>query len=466
MGWAVTVPIGAKMRSLTTQRRRGLTRVLSGITVLAMVLTGLTSCGGEAEDTTPQAVDADNSDTQSDPASTDESEPEAGSGEIATGPGITDDKILIGEITAATGPAAVFGDAITNGQRAFFESVNAEGGIAGRQYELVVRDSAYDVQKAVEAYTEIASQVAVMGQIIGTPSTNALLSNIKADKLLTAPTSAALSLAREPEMILVGTPYAVDMANIAAYGINELGLGDATWGVITPDDDFGADHVIGAKQAAMTYGFELAAEVTFRPSDQDFTAQVQRLKDANVDVVLVGAIGGATPRLLGAAKQLNYSPTWLASNPTWVSAFTGVPEANSLFVESDFYMASPFAVWGEDVPGMDEMLANLQEYTPDQNPEIYFMMGYTQAKVIHAIFVKAAENGDMTRDGLLKAFGQVGTVPQGGLLPDLNYGVTADERIPTRANRIFDFDPDVEGFLVPLTDFFTSEAAEAVTTGD
>ena len=433
---------------------------IAGMSVLVLVLA---ACGGEEEPAANEDGDAGEAAEEVEEVAPDDDE---APDELITGPGITDDTIFIGEITAATGPAAVFGDAITNGQVAYFSRVNEEGGVAGRQVEFMIRDSQYDVQRTVEAYTEIADQVAVMGQIIGTPHTNAVLDNIKRDQLLTAPTTAALSLAFEPEIIMVTSPYAVDMANVAEYGVEELGLGDATWGAIAPDDDFGEDHFEGVRKAVEVYDLDFTEEVTFRPTDQDFTAQVQRLADQDVDVVLVGAIGGATPRLLGAAQQIGFEPTWLASNPTWVTAFEQVPEAHTLFVESDYYMASPFAVWGEDLPGMDEMIADLEAYTPDQPPEIYFIMGYTQARVIHAILEQAFANNDVSREGLLEAFGGVDEVPQGGLLPDLNYGATATERIPTRETRIFAFDDTVEGFLVPLTEYEASEAATRVTELD
>lgn len=371
-------------------------------------------------------------------------------------PGVTDDVIRVGEITAGTGPAAVFGNGITNGQRAYFEKVNADGGIDGRKIELVVEDSQYDVQKSVSAYAKIADDVAVMGQIIGTPHTNAVMKEIDKDNLLVAPSSSAVSLTSNPHMILVSTPYAIDWINVAAYAVDELDLGDVPWGSISPDDDFGVDHRLGAKAAQEAYDLDIT-EVTYRPGDTDFTAQIQRLKDAGAEAVLLGSIGGATTQILGAAKQLNYNPTWLASNPAWVSAFGGVPEANELFTGAKIYMASPFAVWGSDDPGMAEMLAAHDEFTPDQPAEIYFMMGYAQAKVIHAILEKASDLGDLSREGLVEAYNQVGVVEQGGLLPDLDYDDAGG--IPTREDRIFTFDADTPGFLKAATDLAASETA-------
>jgi hypothetical protein len=109
---------------------------------------------------------------------------------------------------------------------------------------------------------------------------------------------------------------------------------------------------------------------------------------------------------------------------------------------------------------MAEMMDNIQKYAPDQKPDGYFQFGYAEAKVTYAILKKAADNGDLTREGLLKAFNQLGSVSLGGLFgADAKYGSSPDQRVPTRDSTVYGIDPSVPGNLKSLSGDFTGTCA-------
>ncbi len=62
--------------------------------------------------------------------------------------GVTKDAILIGQSAALTGPAAAIGTAMRNGALAYFDEVNAAGGVHGRQIKLVTMDDAFEPDRA------------------------------------------------------------------------------------------------------------------------------------------------------------------------------------------------------------------------------------------------------------------------------------------------------------------------------
>ncbi|GIS79031.1 MAG: hypothetical protein CM1200mP14_05970 [Gammaproteobacteria bacterium] len=62
--------------------------------------------------------------------------------------GVTDDTIVIGSWAPLTGPAALWG-AIGRGTQAYFEMINQQGGIHGRQIEFILRDDAYQPSRTV-----------------------------------------------------------------------------------------------------------------------------------------------------------------------------------------------------------------------------------------------------------------------------------------------------------------------------
>ena len=65
--------------------------------------------------------------------------------------GVTDDTILLGSHTPLSGPLQPWGAGSTGAAKIYFAGVNAQGGIHGRQIELLVEDSSYLVPKATEA---------------------------------------------------------------------------------------------------------------------------------------------------------------------------------------------------------------------------------------------------------------------------------------------------------------------------
>src|SRR5690242_19449358 len=65
--------------------------------------------------------------------------------------GVADKQILVGQFAAFSGPAAQLGERLKVGIEAYFKSVNAQGGVLGRQLKLVTRDDGYEPEKSKAA---------------------------------------------------------------------------------------------------------------------------------------------------------------------------------------------------------------------------------------------------------------------------------------------------------------------------
>src|SRR3546814_1859072 len=89
-----------------------------------------------------------------------------------------------------TGVAAVIGNPVTEGNRVFFEALNAEGGIAGKyKVELEIADTQYQPQTAVQQYNATKDNVAAYVQVLGTGVVNALLPLLEEDGIVAGPGS-------------------------------------------------------------------------------------------------------------------------------------------------------------------------------------------------------------------------------------------------------------------------------------
>ena len=387
----------------------------------------------------------------------------AGSGSIKTGVGVdaTNKVINLGVITPLSGPvAAPIGIPLTKGIEVYFKSVNASGGIDGYKVNLIEKDSKYDPQTQVEAYQQIHNQVLMLAESLGSPTTKAIVGLSQADQMLVSAATLDAYLAREKYMVMVGTPYRLQVENAFDYVVNKLGVQSPKTGIIYQNDDYGQDGLTGYKEAVSVYHMDDVGQASYQATDTEFTAQVSQMKAAGAKYVFLTAIPTAAAGIIGTAHALGYDPQWILQSPAWATGLMAVPGLN-LLLEKEAWVMGQGALWGDtSQPGMAEMMNDIQKYAPDQKPDGYFQFGYTEAKITYAILKKAADNGDLTRSGLLTAFESLKQVDLGGLLPPVTYGSSANQRVPSRDSRVFGIDPSQPGDVKDLSGDFTGAAAQ------
>src|SRR5690348_15316566 len=85
--------------------------------------------------------------------------------------GATDTEIRIGNIMPYSGPASAYG-VIGKTEQAYFNKVNAEGGINGRKINFISYDDGYSPPKAVEQVRKLveSDEVLLVVNPLGTPS--------------------------------------------------------------------------------------------------------------------------------------------------------------------------------------------------------------------------------------------------------------------------------------------------------
>jgi ABC-type branched-subunit amino acid transport system substrate-binding protein len=414
--------------------RRARSRALSLLTVLAVLSMCVSACGSTG-----------------------------GSG-IKAGTGVDLDKkvINLGILTPLSGPvAAPIGIPLTKGIEAYFKAVNASGGIDGFTVNLIEKDSQYSPQIQVQMYNQVHNQVLMLAESLGSPTTQAIVTLSERDKMLVSAASLDSVLASQQYMILIGTPYRLQVENAFDYVVNKLGVKNPKVGLIYQDDAYGQDGLAGYQEAIGCYSLNNVASATYQLTDTTFTAQVTKMKQAGAQYVFLTAVPTIAAGIIGNAAQQGYFPQWILQSPAWANGLLGVSPQFTGLLQKSVWVVAQGATWGDtSQPGMAEMLDNLQKYAADQKPDGYFQFGYAEAKVTYAILKKAADNGDLTRDGLLRAFNSLGTVDLGGLYgASARYGASTNERVPTRDNSVFGIDPTVPNNFKNLSGDFTGTCA-------
>jgi ABC-type branched-subunit amino acid transport system substrate-binding protein len=390
------------------------------------------------------------------------------SGGVKMGPGVdaATKTITIGNIAALSGPAAALGVPALAGAETAVKAINAAGGVSGWKLKLVVHDAGYVPQNAVTAFNGMESSVAMV-QNFGSPTTQAILPAVKADNVLVEPLSWDSAWDNQPNLAPLGTPYAYDIANGLDYLVKIKHLGTKV-GIIYQDDAYGADGLRGFKVAVRIDGLTDVGEASYAVTDTNFTAEVQKMKAAGAQIVVLTSLPSAAGPIVGTAATLGYNPTYLFQGPAWLEqlitktgalAAPATPIAAAL-AKSTYVMgfATP---WGNPAaPGMPAMLAAVKRFAPKQIPSVYFEWTWVQTHLAAAILAKAIASKDLTRQGILNARLNLGGFDTGGLAPALDYvsalGPPSTKSIINRIN------PSVLGFLKPVASGYQGRDASGL----
>src|SRR3982075_1768288 len=285
--------------------------------------------------------------------------------------GATDTEIKIGNIMPYSGPASAYG-VIGKTEQAYFNKINAEGGISGRKINFVSYDDGYSPPKTVEQARKLveSDEVLVVFNPLGTPPNTAIqkyMNSKKVPQLFVATGATKWNDPKEFPWTMGWQPNYQSEARIyAKYILKEKP--NAKIAVLYQNDDYGKDYLkglkdgLGAKAASM-----IIAEESFETSEPTIDNHIVKLKATNADVF----VDIATPKFAAQAikkiAEIGWKPTHFLNN---VSASVGsvikpAGYENSQDIISAAYLKDASdPQWNND-PGMKEFYAFLTKDFPE-----------------------------------------------------------------------------------------------------
>ncbi|HEV8586338.1 MAG TPA: ABC transporter substrate-binding protein [Methylomirabilota bacterium] len=207
--------------------------------------------------------------------------------------GVSKTEIVLGMHTDLSGPAATYGVSSSNAVKMRFDELNDKGGVHGRKIKLIVEDTQYQVPRAVQAGAKLINRDRIFAMVagLGTPMNNALFKEqLDAGVPNLFPLSAARSMF-EPfhKLKFYGAATYVDQVKAGInYFVTKKGKKAVC--AMYQDTDFGKEVLDGVQAQAEKMKIKLAETVNHKPTDQDFTAQITKLKAAGCDLVVLGTI--------------------------------------------------------------------------------------------------------------------------------------------------------------------------------
>lgn len=387
---------GSQPSLVASSLKRSIALTLAAVLAAA----GLSACRGEDKNTTQNAGG-----TKTDVGITKEPCPKSEHKDRGC--------IYLGIISDLTvGPFHALAVPITESQKAFWKRVNTQGGIGGYDIdaETYVRDNKYNPQTHNEVYQEIKGKILALAQSLGSPTTAAILPDMKQNNILAAPAAWTSAYAFEDNILESGANYCFESMNAVDYAKDAFK--PKTVMAVHLAGDYGDDAAAGAKIAAEKNGFTFIDVKTDSGTDKQAGA-INSIVTQKPDLVIITTGPADTAAVVGGAAQRGYTGKFIGTSPSWNPGLLQSPAAPAL--KALYLQSAPWKTFTTDSPGHKAMREALgSSITPNDG----YTAGWVWSYPLLSALKKAQADGDLTRAGLVKAAKSLTKVDYEGMLPD------------------------------------------------
>ncbi len=376
--------------------------------------------------------------------------------------GINEDNgcIYVGSLNDLTeGPFSAAGPLIQDAAEAFWRRVNEEeGGIGGYDVDIstYVRDNLYQPEVHSEVYQEIRNNIVAVGISLGSSPTIAVEEDLEADSMFAVPMAWNSDFIFSDIIAETGPNYCVDSMNAVDYYVDERG-DIATIMSIHYPNDYGQDADVGVRIAAETHGAEHIGVQT-PPGPENQGDAIQRIAAEQPDLVILTTNPTDAGAIVGESVAAGYDGFFIGHGPTYNVALLDSPAADAFL--NFYWNVAPYAVYETDLPGYNAMREwlDLPEGILGNN---FHVAGWVSQYPVKTALEAAAENDDLTREGILAAKQSLTAVEWEGTLPDEagNYAGEPNERA-VRASFLSQPDTEPESGVTNLELEFTGPTAQ------
>ena len=232
----------------------------------------------------------------------------------ASAPGISASEIKIGSTQPLTGKAAPGYSEIAPAANAYFQYVNAHGGVFGRKITYDYQDDGYNPTNtsSVTRKLVLEDKVFAVFNALGTPTHLAVVDYLNTEKVPDLFVASGCNCWNDPSThpYTFGwqTDYTIEGKILGQY-INQS-LSGKKVGYFYQNDEFGLDGVKGLDQQLSS----VASRQSYVTANTDLASQISALQASGAQVVASFSIPAFTALALLKAAQLGYHPVWVVSN--------------------------------------------------------------------------------------------------------------------------------------------------------
>jgi ABC-type branched-subunit amino acid transport system substrate-binding protein len=327
--------------------------------------------------------------------------------------GVTSTAIKLGITLPMTGSASAGYKELPAAMKAYFDYVNANGGVNGRKISLVVKNDAYLPKQAIQNTQDLIGKDKVFAVVgaLGTANNKAVASAVNLGRrgvpslFVNTGFSGFADRKKYPTSNMILPSYIMEAKMMGKY-VNETYPTKKVC-LLYQDDDFGDDALVGFSKA---YGnLDFTEKIAYPSLSQGVAgvpdSWITKFKAKGCEVQIVFGVASATAATILAAAKVAYRPTWILGsvgadvgsiNPALVPLVTG--STSMSFLPSI-------------VDPKDEYVAMFKDVHAKYNASAKFtswaLIGMNTAFVTVQALQAAGKN--LTRKSLLAAFDNNGS---------------------------------------------------------
>jgi ABC-type branched-subunit amino acid transport system substrate-binding protein len=358
--------------------------------------------------------------------------------------GASDTEIKIGNIMPYSGPASSYG-VIGKTEAAYFDKINAEGGINGRKIKFISYDDGYSPPKAIEQARKLVEgdEVLLIFQSLGTPSNTAIQKYMNAKKvpqLFVAtgatkwgdPKNFPWTMGWQPNYQSEGHIY-------AKYILEHFPNGKIA--MFWQNDDAGRDQIKGVRDGLGAKASMIIADKSYEVSDPTIDSQIVALKDSGADIFMTWAAPKGAAQAIRKVGELGWKPKFFLANVSTSVASVlkpaGLENAKDIITTS--YLKDPTDPAWKDDPGVATWRAFMDKYYPDgdktNSNNIY---GYAVAQTLVHVLKQCGD--DLTRENIMKQAANIKNFSSEVMLPGIKVNTGPNDFFPIEQMQLMRFD--------------------------
>jgi len=319
--------------------------------------------------------------------------------------GATDTEIKIGNTNPYSGPASAYGT-IGKTITAFFNKVNAEGGINGRKVNFISYDDGYSPPKTVEQARKLveSDEVLFLFNTLGTPPNTAIqkyMNSKKVPQLFVATGATKWGDHKDFPWTMGWQPtYQAEGHIYAKYLLEHHPQGKI--GILYQNDDYGKDYVKGLKDG-LVGKMPIVAELPYETTDPTVDSLLNNVSQS---------VGGVL------------QPAGLE---------------NSKGILSSYYLKDPTDPQWKDDAAYKDWVAFMEKYYPEGDRTSTFpVYGYTASQTVVQVLKQCGD--ELTRANVMKQAANLKDLSLGMLLPGVKINTSATDWYPIKQMQMQQFD--------------------------
>ncbi len=349
--------------------------------------------------------------------------------------GATDNEIKIGNIMPYSGPASSY-SVIGKTEAAYFNKINAEGGINGRKINFISYDDGYSPPKTVEQARKLveSDEVLFIFNSLGTPPNSAIqkyMNSKKVPQLFVATGATKWNDPKDFPWTMGWQPsYQSETQIYAKYILKNMP--NARIGVLYQNDDYGKDYLkglkdgLGSKAAAM-----IVAEESYETTEPTIDSHIVNLKASGADVFVNLSIPKFAAQAIKKAAEIEWKPVHFLNLVSSSISATIHPAGfeNAQGIISAAYLKDPTDPQWKNDPDIKAWNAFLDKYYREADrSDAFVIYGYAVAQTMVHVLKQCGD--DLTRANVMKQAANMHDYVVAGLLPGVKINTSPTDFAP------------------------------------